>query len=258
MIEALERAGVRAPRARARRRLRRRRHGALAGRGGRASRSASTSTARFRGSGTRLPREKGIAHAGLRAGRRRSGCRSATARFDLVFSHSVIEHVASARARTCASATACCGRAACSTSRPRPTSRWPARTCRACWCRCRSTSLLGRRLAFRAFCWLARHAPWTLQERKEANTFIALAEQGREKEDDLLQRVTRAPAARAGSARPGFRLRARGPPRDRLLPPRRCPGRCAGCCERTPFAQDVMIGHVQCVLEKRVSAARRC
>jgi hypothetical protein len=47
--------------------------------------------------------------------------------------------------------------------------------------------LIGRRASFATFRWLARHAPWMLQEPKEANTFIALAEEGKEKQDDVLQ-----------------------------------------------------------------------
>ena len=37
---------------------------------------------------------------------------------------------------------------------------------------------------------------------------------------------------------------------------RALPGALRRLLERTPFAQDVMIGHVQCVLEKRVSGRR--
>ena len=87
--------------------------------------------------------------------------------------------------------------------------------------------LLGRRRAFALFRCLARHAPWLLQEPKEANTFIALAEQGKEKQDDVLQQVTvRAPRR----LDPRLRLPAppRGPPRDRLLPARPARARCGG------------------------------
>ena len=111
---------------------------------------------------------------------------------------------------------------------------------------------LGRRAAFRAFRWLARHAPWLLQEPKEANTFIALAEEGKEKHDDLLQKVTvRRLAAWVEGA--GFRAAARGPPRHRLLPPRPARPAAPRLLERTPWTRDVMIGHIQCVLVEAVT-----
>ena len=49
--------------------------------------------------------------------------------------------------------------------------------------------LLGRRLSFGIFVWLARHAPWALQEPEHENSFIKLARQGRPKHDDLLEKV---------------------------------------------------------------------
>jgi hypothetical protein len=108
--------------------------------------------------------------------------------------------------------------------------------------------LFGRRIAFRIFCRLARHAPWALQEPKEANTFVALAEQGETKRDDLLQSVTvrRLAAWVRGS---GFRLLRE----DRHVTGffrRALPGPLRRLFERAPFAQDLMIGHIQCVLQK--------
>ena len=108
--------------------------------------------------------------------------------------------------------------------------------------------LLGRRLSFGMFVWLARHAPWALQEAKEANTFVALAEQGREKQDDLLQRVTlrRLAAWIEGSGLAPVR-------EDRHVTGffrRALPGPLLRLCARTPLLQDVMIGHIQCVLER--------
>ena len=99
--------------------------------------------------------------------------------------------------------------------------------------------LLGRRLAFRAFCGLARHAPWTLRERKEANTFIALAALGKQKEDDLHQRVTlRLLTDWIRGA--GFRVVRE----ERHITGffRALPGGLRRLLERTPFAQDVMTG----------------
>ena len=107
---------------------------------------------------------------------------------------------------------------------------------------------LGRRTAFRIFCWLGRHAPWALQEPKEANTFIALAAEGKDKRDDLLQKVTvgRLQAwIESSGLRPlheerqvtGFFRRA-------------LPGFLREALLKTPLFRDVMIGHIQCVLVK--------
>ncbi|MBN2371260.1 MAG: class I SAM-dependent methyltransferase [Vicinamibacteria bacterium] len=108
--------------------------------------------------------------------------------------------------------------------------------------------LLGRRAAFRIFCFLGRHAAWLLREGKEANTFICLSERNVKKRDDLLQRVTVARLDRwieeTGFRRlsselhvTGFFRRALpGPLRRRLM--------------RRPWIQDVMIGQIQYVLER--------
>jgi ubiquinone/menaquinone biosynthesis C-methylase UbiE len=49
--------------------------------------------------------------------------------------------------------------------------------------------LLGRRVAFKTFVQLARHAPGLLKEPENENTFIKLARQDRLKHDDLLELV---------------------------------------------------------------------
>ena len=96
--------------------------------------------------------------------------------------------------------------------------------------------------------WIARHAPWLLQEPREANTFIALAEQGKEKRDDVLQQVTVRVLDR-WIRDSGFRLLYE----DRQVTGffrRVLPGPLRRRMERTAWVQDVMIGHIQCVLEK--------
>jgi len=202
--------------------------------------------ARFLGSGTRLVAEKGVRNAAFVQGDgERLPFRGGA--FDVVLSHSVIEHVTSATAylRECHRVLRPGGVLYLSTAPylslagahlPRLLVPLPLHI------------LIGRRAAFRAFRLLARRAPWLLQEPKEANTFIALAEQGKDKHDDLLQRVTvRRLSAWIRDA--GFRLvredhhvtgffrRALPPPARRLL-------------EKAPLARDVMIGHIQCVLVK--------
>jgi SAM-dependent methyltransferase len=202
--------------------------------------------ARFRDSGTRLAREKQVGRVAFVQGDGArlpfpEGC------FDVVFSHSVIEHVASAEEylRECHRVLRAGGVLYLSTAPylslagahlPRLLVPVPLHL------------LVGRRRAFAAFCYLARRAPWALREKKEANTFIALAEQGLTKQDDLLQSVTLA-RLRAWLAAAGFRLLRE----DRHVTGffrRVVPSPLRALLEKTPVA-DVMVGHVQCVLEKR-------
>ncbi|MGE0452872.1 MAG: methyltransferase domain-containing protein [Vicinamibacteria bacterium] len=200
---------------------------------------------RFVGSGTRLRAERGIANAEFVQGDGgRLPFRDGV--FDLVFSHSVIEHVTSAEAylAECRRVLAPGGRLYLSTAPylsfagahlPRLKLPFPLHL------------LLGRRLAFLSFRALARHAPWALREPREANTFIALAEAGREKRDDLLQKVTvrRLSAWIAGC---GLRLL-----REERHPTgffRALPGPLRRLLEALPVARDVMVGQIQCVLEK--------
>jgi SAM-dependent methyltransferase len=201
---------------------------------------------RFVGSGTRLLAEKGIARAGFVQGNGQS-LPFRDGAFDLVLSHSVIEHVLDARAylRECHRVLRPGGTLYLSTAPflslagahlPRLLVPVPLHL------------LFGRRLAFRAFCALARHAPWALRERKEANTFIALAAEGKQKEDDLHQRVTLR-LLTDWIREAGFRVVREERHVTGFF--RALPGALRRFLERTPFAQDVMTGHVQCVLERR-------
>jgi SAM-dependent methyltransferase len=202
--------------------------------------------ARFAGSGTRLAAEKRIANAAFVQG---DGARLpfADAAFDLVFSHSVIEHVATADGylRECHRVLRPGGVLYLSTA---PTLSLAGAHLPRLLLPVPVHILLGRRRAFALFRALARHAPWMLQEPKEANTFIALAEQGREKQDDVLQQVTVRVLDR-WIRDSGFRLVHE----DRQVTGffrRFIPGALRRRMERTAYVQDVMIGHIQCVLEK--------
>ncbi|HTK28840.1 MAG TPA: class I SAM-dependent methyltransferase [Vicinamibacterales bacterium] len=49
---------------------------------------------------------------------------------------------------------------------------------------------VGRRAAFAASCWMARHRPGWLDVDREGSSFVTLVEKGEKKTDDLLYRVT--------------------------------------------------------------------
>jgi 2-polyprenyl-3-methyl-5-hydroxy-6-metoxy-1,4-benzoquinol methylase len=143
---------------------------------------------RFQDAGVKLARERGMTnlHFALADGMYLPfGDRT----FDLVLSHAVIEHVADAPLylRECARVLAPGGRMYLSTSPylsfagahlPRLKIPVPLHL------------IAGRRIAFRTFRFLARHAPWTLREPANENSFIKAARRGEIKHDDLLELVT--------------------------------------------------------------------
>jgi len=143
---------------------------------------------RFGDAGARLARERGLAnlHFALADG---MALPFAAGSFDLVLSHAVIEHVADAPLylRECARVLARGGRVYLSTAPylsfagahlPRLKFQLPLHL------------LLGRRIAFATFTFLARHAAWALKEPANENSFITLARRGEIKHDDLLEKVT--------------------------------------------------------------------
>ena len=158
---------------------------------------------RFGAAGVRLARERGLpnVHFALADG---MALPFASGSFDLVLSHAVIEHVSDALRylRECARVLAADGRVYLSTSPylsfagahlPRLRFQVPLHL------------LLGRRIAFGVFGWLARHAAWTLKEPAHENSFIQLAQKGEMKHDDLLEKVT-VSSLRAQIAAAGFRV----------------------------------------------------
>jgi SAM-dependent methyltransferase len=157
---------------------------------------------RFGDAGVKLARERGMRNLTfLQADGMALPFRSGS--FDLVLSHAVIEHVPDAMRylQECRRVMVPDGRMYLSTAPylsfagahlPRLKIPVPLHL------------LLGRRIAFATFVFLARHATWVLREPANENSFIKLARRGEIKHDDLLEKVTvsslRAQIAAAGLA----------------------------------------------------------
>ena len=202
--------------------------------------------ARFAGSGTRLAEEKGVKGVRFVQG---DGARLpfADGSFDFVLSHEVVEHVYAAEdyLRECHRVLRAGGVLYLSTApylsltgAHLPRLRVPVPL----------HLLVGRRAAFATFRFLGRHAPWTLRERLESSSFLMQLAQGRPVRDSLLQHITvRRLSNWLESA--GFRTlwehrRVTG------FFQRALPAGLRSLLARTPWIQDVMIGHIECVLRR--------
>ena len=200
---------------------------------------------RFQDAGVRLGRERSLTnlHFALADGMylpfpERS--------FDLVLSHAVIEHVADAPRylRECARVLAPGGRMYLSTAPylsfagahlPRLKAPVPLHL------------IAGRRFAFATFQFLARHAPWTLKEPANENSFIKAAQRGEKKHDDLLELVT-VERLRGQIAAAGFRI-----VREELHPTatvRRMPRPIAHWLRESPLTRNALISTMEYVLAK--------
>jgi ubiquinone/menaquinone biosynthesis C-methylase UbiE len=107
---------------------------------------------------------------------------------------------------------------------------------------------LGRRLTLRLFHALARRAPFVFAERREASSFIKSAQDGRPVSDSLLQKI-RVQPLREWIGAAGFlvrheELRVTG------FFKRAVPGPLRRLLARLPFTQDVLVGHIEYVLQK--------
>jgi SAM-dependent methyltransferase len=168
------------------------------------------------------------------------------ASFDWVFSHAVIEHVADASRylRECARVLRRGGSMYLSTAPylsfagahlPRLKVPVPLHL------------LVGRRLSFATFRFLARHAEWTLREKADENSFIKIARANGRKHDDLLERV-RIERLRAQIAGAGFRM----VDEDLYVTGtfRRLPAPLTTWLKESRLTQDIVIGHVQYLLAR--------
>jgi SAM-dependent methyltransferase len=202
--------------------------------------------ARFAGTGTRLQAEKAVPAAGFVQG---DGVRLpfASGCFDLVLSHEVIEHIYEGPGylRELARVLRPGGVLYLSTApylsltgAHLPRLRLPVPV----------HLVLGRRATLRLFYFLARHAPFVFPERREASSFIRAAQDGQPPSDSLLQRI-RVQPLREWIDRAGFvvvreELRLTG------FFKRAFPGPLREFLAARPYVQDVMIGHIEYVLEK--------
>jgi ubiquinone/menaquinone biosynthesis C-methylase UbiE len=106
--------------------------------------------------------------------------------------------------------------------------------------------VVGRRAAFAAFCWLARHAPQWLDVGPEGSSFITLARSGEQKVDDLLYKVT-VQNLRRHIASAGFHL-----VREDLyvsgLAKRLLPASLSGRVRDVPLFRDVLVTNMEYLL----------
>jgi SAM-dependent methyltransferase len=205
---------------------------------------------RFGDAGVRLALERGLrnVHFALADG---MALPFPAGAFDVVLSHAVIEHVSDAALylRECARVLARDGRMYLSTSPylsfagahlPRLKLQVPLHL------------LVGRRIAFATFTWLAKHAAWTLKEPAHENSFIQLARKGQVKHDDLLEKVTvsrlRGRIAAAGLTVVREELHVTGTIR-------RLPRFLADAVRSDPLVRDVFISNMEYVLAHAGSGA---
>lgn len=201
---------------------------------------------RFSDAGTKLAKEKRIKNVAFTQG---DGLKLpyANESFDVVLSHSVIEHLPSAETyiAECARVLKHGGRFYLSTA---PTLSLAGAHLPRLRIPVPIHLLIGRKLAFRVFVFLAAKAPWTLKEQSSANTFVRLAESGREKEDDLLTPVTLRGMSRWIAQSP-FRLISE----QRYVTgffKRVVPTFMRPFFLEIPVVGDVMVSQIECVLEK--------
>jgi SAM-dependent methyltransferase len=198
---------------------------------------------RFRDAGTRLAHEKSVSNLEfLQADG--TALPFAAGVFDAVLSHAVIEHVADA-GRYLAQCRRVLRRGGWMYLSTAPYLSFAGAHLPRLKVPVPLHLLLGRRLAFSTFRALARHAPWTLREPADENSFIKAARGNSVKHDDLLELV-RIERLRAQIAEAGFRV-----VREELHLTgtfRRLPGPLPAWLRNSALTQDVVIGNIEYVL----------
>jgi SAM-dependent methyltransferase len=198
---------------------------------------------RFRDAGTRLARDMGLGNLEFLQADGTS-LPFASAAFDCVLSHAVIEHVADAERYLvqCRRVLRPGGWMYLSTAPylsfagahlPRLKVPVPLHL------------LVGRKLAFATFRQLARHATWALREPADENSFIKAARRNAVKHDDLLELV-RVQRLRGQIRRAGFSIA-----REELHLTstfRNLPGGVPAFLRNNPLTQDIVIGNMEYVL----------
>ncbi len=200
---------------------------------------------RFQDAGVRLARERQVhnLHFALADG---MALPFGEGTFDLILSHAVIEHVADALLylRECTRVLAPGGFVYLSTSPylsfagahlPRLKIPVPLHL------------IAGRSVAFATFRLLARHAPWTLKEPANENSFIKAAQRGELKRDDLLEKVT---IKRLRNQIAGAGLRVVREELHVTKTVRRLPASVARWLRDNEATQDVLISNVEYVLAR--------
>ena len=201
---------------------------------------------RFGDAGRRLAREHGLTNLEfLRADGHHLPFLDAS--FDMVLSHAVIEHVADATLylQECARVLKPGGFMYLSTApylsfagAHLPRLRVPVPL----------HLILGRRITFAIFVWLARHAAWTMQEQENENSFIKLARKGHPKDDDLLEKV-RVPRLRGQIAAANLTVVTEVLQVTGTF--RRAPAPVVRWLRDTRVIQDIVIGNMEFVLQRR-------
>ncbi|MEI6667385.1 MAG: class I SAM-dependent methyltransferase [Acidobacteriota bacterium] len=198
---------------------------------------------RFSQAGVTLARERNISNVAFA---RTDGMALpfASGTFDLVLSHSVIEHVADAALylKECRRVMKAGARMYLSTA---PYLSPPGAHLPHLLVPIPLHLLIGRSLAFRTFCWLARHAPRLLREPAHENSFIRDARLDVVKHDDLLEKVRmrrlRRLIAEAGLTVVHEHLQVIGTVR-------RLPPAISEWLRDSPLTQDIVLGNVEYVL----------
>ena len=167
-------------------------------------------------------------------------------RFDLVLSHAVIEHVADA-ARYLAECVRVLVRGGFMYLSTAPYLSFAGAHLPRLVVPVPLHLLLGRRVAFATFRWLARHAAWSLREPADENTFIKSAQRDQAKHDDLLERV-RIARLRSLIAEAGLRTVREDLHVTRTF--RRAPGPVARWLRESALTQDVVVSAVEYVLAR--------